>query len=88
MSQRFSLLRGHERALALCDQGRFEAAWAKEQSPLLLGKGWIEGREVLFVFLDGHVRGGTIGVEEAAAVTGFLEKSLASFLLYFLQTLG
>lgn len=78
MSARFSSLRGHERATALCDAGRLELLWVKEQSPLLLGEGAIEGRKVLLVLLDGHVRGGTLGVEEAAAMTELLQKRLAS----------
>ncbi len=76
MSTPFSLVRGPQRAKALCDPNTVEVVWAKEQSPLFLGTGRIDGQEVLLVLLDGQVRGGTLGVEEAAATTDFLQKAL------------
>ncbi|MCX8071569.1 MAG: hypothetical protein N3C12_03825 [Candidatus Binatia bacterium] len=74
----FSSLCGADRAQALCDTGSLRTVWARQHSPLILATGRIFGKETLLALLDGHVRGGTLGVEEATALTQFLRGSLAA----------
>lgn len=68
----FSTLSGLQRAASLCDPESLEVAWQRPASPLLLARGRVSGAPVALVVTDGHVRGGTIGTEEAAALAQFL----------------
>jgi Malonate decarboxylase gamma subunit/Carboxyl transferase domain len=65
----FSALSPLERATALLDPGTLTTLDGDEQqlATLWLGRGRIDGRAVLLALTNGHVRGGTIGVEEARA---------------------
>jgi malonate decarboxylase beta subunit len=62
----FSGLRATERAVALLDRGTFiRLAETTPESPFVVGSGFLDGVRVMVALLDGHVRGGTIGVAEA-----------------------
>ncbi|GIW43055.1 MAG: hypothetical protein KatS3mg077_0337 [Candidatus Binatia bacterium] len=96
MGAAFSKLSGLDRAQSLCDPGTVDVVWHLANSPLLLVRGQISTRPVALALLDGHVRGGTVGLEEAAALSDFLRAFLrqssvsgeASSLILVLDTGG
>src|SRR5262249_1310520 len=74
MSSAFSSLSAIERVHVLVDAGTFvPLADSDVGSPLLTGAASIGGAPVLLAFLDGHVRGGTIGVREAGELVRIAE---------------
>jgi malonate decarboxylase beta subunit len=71
----YSDLSANERAAALADRGSFVPIGGKTRGTLMTGRGTIEGVPVLFALTDGHVQGGTIGVEEAGILVGLMEQA-------------
>lgn len=69
VSPRFSALSAQQRAAAILDDGSFRALHEPEgTAALVLGAGTIDGQPVLVAFIDGKIRGGTIGLQEAAVL--------------------
>src|ERR1700687_543333 len=63
----FSAMSAVQRAAALLDDGALRALTdVSAQAPFVVGSGQIAGAPVLIALIDGHVRGGTIGVREAS----------------------
>jgi len=68
-TRRFSALRASQRVDAILDADSFRPAHTLSDTlTLVLGDGRIDGHPVLVAFIDGHVRGGTIGRQEAAVL--------------------
>jgi acetyl-CoA carboxylase alpha subunit len=67
----FSALSAAARAAALADPGSLSplAEAAPRRLAVWLGRGRIDGKRVLLALTDGHDRGGTVGVEEAGALS-------------------
>jgi malonate decarboxylase beta subunit len=75
---RFSELRAAQRAEALLDRGTFRSLTdVTAEAPFVVGSGSIADTPVLIALIDGHVRGGTIGVQ-AAGLLARLAESLAT----------
>jgi len=63
----FSAMSAAQRAAALLDDGALRALTdVSAQAPFVVGSGRLAGAPVLLALIDGHVRGGTIGVREAS----------------------
>lgn len=77
MSVSYANLRARERAAAILDRDSFvPLATQAEDGPLVGGYGRLDGIPVLLALTDGHVQGGTIGVEEAGALVGLADAAL------------
>jgi malonate decarboxylase beta subunit len=61
----FSALRAAQRAEALLDSGSFLALTDIGSEALIAGSGLLAGMPVLIALMDGHVRGGTMGLRES-----------------------
>lgn len=73
----YSSLSAAQRARALLDPGTFVArANVPTDLPICLGSGRLGGRRVIVALLDGHQRGGTLGVREASALDAALAEAL------------
>jgi malonate decarboxylase beta subunit len=58
-----------ERAAALVDAGTIERFESPTDSTVWIGAGAIDGRHVLLALTDGHRRGGTVGIDDAAVLS-------------------
>jgi malonate decarboxylase beta subunit len=68
--QLFSTLTAAERAAALVDPGSLELLVGNSRDlSIWVGRGRIGARPVLLALTDGHDRGGTVGMDEAAALS-------------------
>jgi len=78
ISTSFSALRGAQRAEAVLDPGTFlPLTDVTTDSPFVAGAGLISGAPVLIALMDGHVRGGTIGVRESSILARVAENAAA-----------
>lgn len=70
-SEKFSALSPEARAAVLADAGSLAPLIepGPRRAAVWLGRGRIDGRRVLLALTDGHDRGGTVGVEEARALS-------------------
>lgn len=74
----FSELDAAARAAALVDAGSLAPVEGTTPSGTLwIGRGRIGGRPVLLALSDGHKKGGTIGIEEARALTSLAAEAVA-----------
>ncbi len=71
LTETFSSLPAATRAATLVDSGRLEPldSAPPQTGTLWVGRGAIQGHPVLLAITDGHVKGGTIGIDEARALT-------------------
>ncbi len=74
MPLRFDELSAAGRLETCCERGSFQPRWQRDDSPLVIGSGFIAGVRVLGIATDGRVRGGTFGVTEAGAVAQTLSE--------------
>src|SRR5579862_4646541 len=72
----FSGLRARQRAEALLEAGTLEPiSTAAADTSLVAGAGRMAGVPVLVAFIDGHVRGGTIGVAESSLLADLADRA-------------
>jgi len=72
-------MRARQRAAALLDAGTFEPLTnLTGDTPLVAGSGRIDGVPVLVACVDGHVRGGTVGVGESSLLADLAERATDS----------
>ncbi len=74
----FSSLSAAERAAAVLDGGTFAPLTTlRSGDSLAAGSGRLRGDPALVAFMDGHIRGGTLGVREARILAGLLENTIS-----------
>jgi len=73
----FSGMRAAQRAEGILDGDTFvPLSGVTSDSPLVVGAGALDGVPVLVAFMDGHIRGGTIGMRESGILARLAETAI------------